>query len=259
MPQHQRIYSEQSNRICHLLIEWHALKLNALPFIRAQEYAELREIRTKTDRIISEIREIQLDILSKESEKRSEDQLTKEFILSINKLIEGWSSPILRSYAVIPDKLYVGEIPSSTEDLILQQKIELLSQLGITKIINLTEEGETNFKGIPLRDYSHALTEKIEMKRMSIKDLDIPTKSEMSEILKVVREHLHSGERVYVHCWGGIGRTGTVLGCFLIEQGILEVEHAIPFIAFLKRNTTIRDIESPETPEQRKFILSWKD
>ncbi|WP_374108489.1 hypothetical protein [Nostoc sp. XA010] len=27
---------------------------------------------------------------------------------------------------------------------------------------------------------------------------------------------LNGQEKVYVHCWGGIGRTGIVVGCYLV-------------------------------------------
>ena len=30
---------------------------------------------------------------------------------------------------------------------------------------------------------------------------------------------LAGGRTVYLHCRGGIGRTGTVLGCYLVRQG----------------------------------------
>ena len=42
----------------------------------------------------------------------------------------------------------------------------------------------------------------------------------MREILDHLRTRLDSGHKVYVHCWGGIGRTGTVVGCHLVEQGM---------------------------------------
>ena len=35
-----------------------------------------------------------------------------------------------------------------------------------------------------------------------------------------VDDALGEGRTVYVHCWGGIGRTGTVVGCWLVRHGL---------------------------------------
>src|SRR3712207_6971239 len=40
----------------------------------------------------------------------------------------------------------------------------------------------------------------------------------------------------YVHCWGGIGRTGTVVGCYLVEHG-MDGEQAIAAIAEWRAGT----------------------
>ena len=39
----------------------------------------------------------------------------------------------------------------------------------------------------------------------------------MGDVLTLIEEALVRGA-VYVHCWGGIGRTGTVVGCWLVLQ-----------------------------------------
>lgn len=41
----------------------------------------------------------------------------------------------------------------------------------------------------------------------------------LSTVVKVAREALELGEGVLVHCAGGIGRTGTVIGCLLSSLG----------------------------------------
>jgi protein-tyrosine phosphatase len=60
--------------------------------------------------------------------------------------------------------------------------------------------------------------------------------------------------------WGGIGRTGTVVGCWLAEQGVAQGEEAIEKIAELRATwddpTIYRD--SPETETQRNIVRSWK-
>ena len=30
---------------------------------------------------------------------------------------------------------------------------------------------------------------------------------------------LQTGRKIYLHCWGGIGRTGTTVGCYLVRSG----------------------------------------
>jgi protein-tyrosine phosphatase len=49
----------------------------------------------------------------------------------------------------------------------------------------------------------------------------------MREVLDEIDAALDVGEVVYVHCWRGIGRTGTVLACWLIEHEQLDGDEAI--------------------------------
>ena len=65
----------------------------------------------------------------------------------------------------------------------------------------------------------------------------------------------HCGDPVYVHCYGGIGRTGTVVGCWLIEQGAAG-DDPIATIAELRANIRFRR-PSPETREQVAFVRGW--
>jgi len=58
---------------------------------------------------------------------------------------------------------------------------------------------------------------------------------------------------VYVHCWGGIGRTGSVIGCVLADEGL-------GYDATIKRLTTLRaasrkaNRRTPEMPDQHELI-----
>jgi hypothetical protein len=183
---------------------------------------------------------------------------------NIHRLFNDEMPNSLRVYAVIPGVLYAGEIPSSIHDGELQTKILALQKLGITHVFNLTEEDEKNFKGIPLRDYTasavahyRAANKELTCQRFPIEDLNIPTFQHMQTILNAMNAAISAGGVVYVHCWGGVGRTGTVIGCFLAEMQILSVDTVIPYIAFLKRNTEIKHRNSPETEAQCQFILNW--
>ncbi|MEK6324198.1 MAG: tyrosine-protein phosphatase [Acidobacteriota bacterium] len=66
---------------------------------------------------------------------------------------------------------------------------------------------------------------------------------------------LRSGESVVVHCVGGRGRTGTVLGCTLRDLGF-EAHEAI---AFLDRVHKARGKPGwPESPWQSSLVYAWK-
>jgi protein-tyrosine phosphatase len=79
----------------------------------------------------------------------------------------------------------------------------------------------------------------------------------MFEIIQLISALIQEGKKVYLHCWGGIGRTGTVIGCYLIENQMASTENVMQTIDYLKRTTPIKDRRSPETDEQMDFILDW--
>jgi hypothetical protein len=61
-----------------------------------------------------------------------------------------------------------------------------------------------------------------------------------------------------LHCWGGIGRTGTTVGCFLVRHG-LEGNEALRQIAQWWQDVPKSRIHphSPETLEQANFVRDW--
>lgn len=62
-----------------------------------------------------------------------------------------------------------------------------------------------------------------------------------------------------VHCWGGIGRTGTVVGCFLRGQGFTG-DAALQKVQTLYTENmpkAARLAFSPQTREQRDYVRNW--
>ena len=61
-----------------------------------------------------------------------------------------------------------------------------------------------------------------------------------------------------MHCLGGLGRTGTVVGCFLVRHGLSGAQ-ALETIQLLRRGIPSADSPSPETDMQRWMVLNWRN
>lgn len=167
--------------------------------------------------------------------------------------------PFERTYWIIPGKLLAGEYPASANLEESYRKLDGLYHAGIKAVINLTEENESNQHGIPLFNYENYLTRLgIKVFRKPIKDVSTPAKDEMDDIIELIDKCLKGNQPVYFHCWGGVGRTGTVLGCYLLQHNMANRDNVFDFIDYLKRSTSISKRSSPETREQKDFVVNYR-
>lgn len=145
-----------------------------------------------------------------------------------------------------------GEYPRCWRDDSSMEKLEGILASGITSFLDLTDPRDG------LKDY-HPLLRSQRYRQMTITDMGIPTVEGMREILGYLHQELEQGQSVYVHCWGGIGRTGTVVGCYLVEQG-RSGEQALEEIAghWATVEKRVRFPTSPQTFEQLQFVRQWK-
>jgi protein-tyrosine phosphatase len=68
-----------------------------------------------------------------------------------------------------------------------------------------------------------------------------------------------NGEMVYVHCWGGVGRTGVVIGCWLARNGSMGESALLRLRQLWQHCPKSRTRQSPETAEQEGYIIGWKE
>lgn len=173
--------------------------------------------------------------------------------------------PFPRSYWVLPGQFLAGCYPGSLDEEEAGQKLKGLLDCGIRHVINLMEPDELDWSGKPFEPYERRIVSlaasmgcRVTMERMPIEDTWVPTEEEMTRILDRIDQSIQDNRPVYVHCWGGRGRTGTVVGCYLARQGLASGKKALDMVQTLRKNTVDRDRLSPETTQQMNMALSWK-
>ena len=161
--------------------------------------------------------------------------------------------PIPHCYWVSPGQLLAGEYPRDLDEQASLIKLNALTQAGVSVFIDLTEEKDG------LLPYQVMIVEARYL-RFPIRDVSLPVSPElMLKILDTIDLHINESKVVYVHCWGGIGRTGTVVGCWLARHGH-EGQAAYDRLQELwQHNPKSAYRNSPETLEQKQYILDWRE
>ena len=170
--------------------------------------------------------------------------------------------PFPNAYWVLPGKLLAGPYPGDPFPDAEDERLRRLARSGIRCVIDLTEDGEADYYGFDRyldKLKQHAGNDgKIVVRRIPIRDRGVPSKLDMKRILDEIDLALAEDCPVYVHCIGGIGRTGTVVGCYLARHGIAGGEGALEKIARLRCENENASISSPESDVQRNMVRSWR-
>jgi ADP-ribosyl-[dinitrogen reductase] hydrolase len=164
---------------------------------------------------------------------------------------------LLDAFWVVEGRLLAGPYPSAPTEDESRAKLTALLDLGVRRVIDLTEAGELNPYARLLRELAAERGVEVTHIRMPIRDVDIPTIDGMHAILAELRAAADAGELAYMHCWGGVGRTGTAAACLLIEDGC-DPGHVLDHLRELRQGTARANRISPETPEQRDFVIRWR-
>lgn len=158
--------------------------------------------------------------------------------------------PIPESY-VVAERLLAGEYPGAADPDAAERRLRAFAEGGVTTFVDLTHPADA------LAPYEHLLGRDANRIPHAIVDLGTTTVPHMTRILDDVDAAVGDGCAVYVHCWGGIGRTGTVVGCWLVRHG-LDDGDAVRTIARLRRGTPDAWAASPQTAAQRTMVTEWK-
>jgi protein-tyrosine phosphatase len=128
----------------------------------------------------------------------------------------------------------------------LDADLETLAGLGIWRLLLLVEDDELHRWGDPDL-VERAAARGIDVERHPTPDGEPPaSSSQLAAILAWLRAARRDGD-VAVACMGGVGRTGTVAACALVEAG-WSADAAIAEVRRVRHPTAV------ETPAQEAFV-----
>ena len=189
---------------------------------------------------------------------------------------------LMHAWWAVPGQVLAGEYPTTPDGG--AAKIQVLLDAGIRTFIDLTRADDhlTPYAEI-LRDCGERRGLDVRHRPFPIQDQGVIGLDGYREIVQLIEAEVAAGRVVFVHCWGGVGRTGTVIGCLLAERAIarrangehagsdtaraggaamdpgraLTVDDIVEEIASLRDGTRKAARACPSTEEQRDVIAAW--
>jgi nicotinamidase-related amidase/aminoglycoside phosphotransferase (APT) family kinase protein len=131
----------------------------------------------------------------------------------------------------------------------LETDLTQLRSRGATRLLCLLTDAELHWAGVPdlgPRARAAGLT----YHRVPVPDQDTPDVADAIELVQWCREATTRGEAVVVTCMSGLGRSGTVAACCLVDAGI-SPEAAIAAVR------TARGPRALETIAQENFVVTF--
>lgn len=170
------------------------------------------------------------------------------------------------NHYLVQSGLFAGEYPGHQDPEVARVRLGQLVEKGVRTFIDLTSDQDRE-DGLSPYDPHFASVDggrSLGLRRHSfqIPDMGIPSDpGVMRGALDRIRGEIAAGRPCYVHCWGGIGRTGTAVGCWLRDSG-LDGEAALERVqglygSHMDADKLSRYPRSPQQPVQLRYVMDW--
>lgn len=153
----------------------------------------------------------------------------------------------------VAERLLAGEYPGDPDPARAAEKLNLLVDAGIRTFVDLTTPADG------LQPYEATLAHLASCRRLDLRriaspipDLGVVDDDAYDGLLDAISAASRRGG-VYVHCWGGVGRTGTVIGCWLGRDGA-TYDEALRRLRQARAGTRKAHRPCPETAIQRALL-----
>lgn len=132
----------------------------------------------------------------------------------------------------INNRIFVSALPK-THDW------KYLKEIGIKHVINLMMEPHNN---------SFVKTFGIDVIHIPVKNYSPPSLEQIDQAITFIETS--GDDKILIHCWAGLGRTGTIVACYLVKHENMTSDEAIKHIRMLRPG-------SVETSEQELIIHKY--
>lgn len=155
----------------------------------------------------------------------------------------------------VDENIWAGEYPVwEWEQSAGMRQLRIFTDFGINYFLDLTENGE-------MPPYAKFLTNNIGRYSFPIPNGCVPHSVRwVVDMFRVVSEHLKNlpNIKLYIHCVGGVGRTGMIVACYYIYFKGMNAEEALAEMRqrFAHHGRSAW-MSAPETEAQMNFIKEF--